>query len=335
MTTTLARTWTVGRSHAAALMIAIAAMVQGGSARAQGDDADALFSAGRELMQQGRFAEACPKFAQSQRVLPAVGTALNLGLCLEKLGHTASAVAAYRDAVVMASALGPAEAKRISVARDRLSALEPRLAKMQIVIAEDVSGLDVKRDGLALTKSQYGVALPVDPIPHVVEATAPGKQPWRTTVTISGDGATAVVTVPALVDNPKPAALAPDAASTVRQAPAPEKTSRPVVLTAIAGGVGLVAVTAGVVLALEASAKYDDADSLCDARGCAPQAASLQQGARARGDLATVAFIAGGVALAGAAVVWFVVPGPRSATAASRSTRIGLTPGGLVAGGTF
>jgi len=303
------------------------------SANAQAaDDADSLFNAGRELMQQGRFADACPKFAQSARLLPAVGTSLNFGLCLEKLGHNASAVIAYHDAITLASALGPSDAKRITVARDRLSALEPRLAKMAIVVAEDVPGLEVKRDGLALGKAQYGAWLAVDPISHVVEASAPGKQPWRATVAVTGDAATVAVTVPALVAVPK-AVVAP---SPVPPPPRAE-AARPVVLSAALLGVGVVALTAGVVLALDARSKYDDADSLCDERGCAPQAASIQEGARSRGNVATVAFIVGGLAVASAAVVWFVVPGPRPATSARSSfgMGVGVAPGGLVARGTF
>jgi hypothetical protein len=316
--------------------VVLASLASSSLARAEGEDADALFNAGRELMQQGRFLDACPKFAQSQRVLPAVGTALNLGLCLEKLGHTASAVAAYRDAITMASALGPTEVKRITVARDRLLALEPRVVKMQIVVTEDVAGLEVKRDGLAFAKSQYGSTLAVDPIPHVIEATAPGRQPWRTTVVVSGDGALAVVTVPPLAETPKPIA-SPVPAIAPRSAELTTRDTHPVALTAVLGGVGLVALTAGVVLALDARSKYDDADSLCDARGCAPQAASLQDGARARGNVATVAFIAGGVALAGAAVVWFAFPGPRAPSSgiAPNGARVGLGPGGVAVGGSF
>jgi hypothetical protein len=316
--------------------VVLSSVARSSPARAEGEDADALFNAGRELMQQGRFTDACPKFAQSQRVIPAVGTALNLGLCLEKLGHTASAVAAYRDAITMASALGPTEVKRIAVARDRLLALEPRIVKMQIVVADDVAGLEVKRDGLGFAKSQYGTALPVDPIPHVIEATAPGRQPWRTTVVVSGDGAIAVVTVPPLAAIPKPVA-SPVPAAAPRSAEPTASDTHPVALTAVLGGVGLVALTAGVVLALDARSRYDDADSLCDARGCAPQAAALQDGARARGNVATVAFIAGGLALAGAAVVWFAVPGPRATSSglAPSVGRVGLGPGGVALGGSF
>src|SRR6478735_9605838 len=47
--------------------------------------AEALFDEGRRLLAAARFAEACPKFAESQRLDSALGTLLNLGDCYEKM----------------------------------------------------------------------------------------------------------------------------------------------------------------------------------------------------------------------------------------------------------
>lgn len=295
-------------------------------------DAEGLFNAGRDLMQQSRFADACPKLAQSQRLLPAVGTALNLGLCYERLGHVASAVSAYQDAVTLASAIGPAEVKRIAIARDRLAVLEPRVARLQISIAEDTPGLVVKRDGIVLDRSQLGVPLPVDPIPHVIEASAPGQAPWRTTLIVEGDASTASVVVPALGTS-TPGATAEAASRTA--SPVTPWTERTIALTVGLGAVGLVALSAGTVLALDAKSKYDDANSLCDDRGCAPQAASIQDGAIARGDVATALFVGGGVALAAAAVAWFVWPGAQPDSAGRTGVSVGLSLPGVVAQGRF
>jgi tetratricopeptide (TPR) repeat protein len=315
-------------AYSLGLLVAIATAAPAARAQDKGD-AEGLFNAGRELMQQNRFAEGCPKLAQSQRIVPAVGTALNLGLCYERLGHLASAVAAYQDALTLASALGPSEVKRITLAKDRLAALEPRLSKLSISVAEDAPGLEVKRDGVSLGKSQFGAALPVDPIAHVVEASAPGKQPWRTTVTLTGDASTVAVVVPALADAQVAAPAAPARETGPRVEPVKVVTKHPVALTVGLGAVGLVALSAGTVLALDAKSKYADADSLCDARGCAPQAASIQDDALARGNVATILFVGGGVAVAAAAVAWFVWPG------AQRETRVGVGPGGVFARGSF
>src|SRR5437016_5866261 len=76
-----------------------------GGARAQGGEvaaAQALFDEAKNLMQQGRYAEACPKFAESQRLDHAGGTTLALALCLEGEGRTATAWAEFNEALTEA-----------------------------------------------------------------------------------------------------------------------------------------------------------------------------------------------------------------------------------------
>ena len=51
--------------------------------------ADVLFKEAKQLASAGDFARACPKFIESQRLDPSVGTLLNIGNCYEKLGKLA------------------------------------------------------------------------------------------------------------------------------------------------------------------------------------------------------------------------------------------------------
>ncbi len=74
--------------------------------------AEALFGEGRRLLAASRFAEACPKFVESQRLDPAIGTQLNLGDCYEKTGRTASAWAVFRDAAAEAQKGGATRGAR-------------------------------------------------------------------------------------------------------------------------------------------------------------------------------------------------------------------------------
>src|SRR5262245_20973343 len=53
--------------------------------------ARALFAEGRKLLDEGKFNEACPKFQESLRLKPGIGTRFNLADCWEKSGRTASA----------------------------------------------------------------------------------------------------------------------------------------------------------------------------------------------------------------------------------------------------
>src|SRR6185503_5066326 len=59
--------------------------------------ADALFTEGKKLLAAGRAAEACPKFVESQRLDPGLGTMLNLADCLEQIGQTASAWGLFNE----------------------------------------------------------------------------------------------------------------------------------------------------------------------------------------------------------------------------------------------
>src|SRR5579872_6900411 len=95
--------------------------------------AEALFEDGRRMVAAGNFADACPKFADSQRLDPSAGTLLNLASCYEKLGRTATAWATYREAASAANATGRTE--YVQTAQRHAEALATNLARLTISVA--------------------------------------------------------------------------------------------------------------------------------------------------------------------------------------------------------
>lgn len=246
-------------------LLAIVAAGPAPAARAQTTAAAELaFREGRQLMNQGRYQEACPKFAESQRLEPAPGTQLNLADCYEKLGRTATAWETFRAAEAAANEAGQRDFA--SEARKRAEALQPKLSKLALTAAEPVAGLEVTLDGNPVT-ALVGSALPVDPGDHRVAAAAPSRRGWSRTVTVDKPGATVTVEIPALVAIRQADQAPPHLDDKV----APEAGGRRHRMTPLAWGL---AIGAGAALAvgvgLDISA-YRDLGDCRDRGGCATQ----------------------------------------------------------------
>jgi hypothetical protein len=76
-----------------------------------------LFEQGKALVERGNFPDACPKFAESLRLDPGLGTMLWLADCLENNGQTASAWAQFKEA---AAAAALSRDPREKIARERI-----------------------------------------------------------------------------------------------------------------------------------------------------------------------------------------------------------------------
>ncbi|WP_441285879.1 hypothetical protein ACSRUE_25600 [Sorangium sp. KYC3313] len=206
-----------------ALAMFLAALLSGGrDARADTAAAQALFDAAKQLMAQGKYADACPKLEESQRLDPGIGTQFNLAACYEQLGRTASAWSMFLDVAGASRAAGQLE--REKVARQRAAALEPRLIRLTITApADSPADLQVKRDGALVGRAQWGTPVPVDPGKHTVEASAAGRAPFARSVELTRAGASETLAIP-----PLPAgAPARDAALPPSGPPAPAGAAAP------------------------------------------------------------------------------------------------------------
>ena len=166
------------------LSLAMAPAVYAGDEASSGKNlAQSLFEEGRRLMDAGRYAEACPRFADSERLEPGGGTVLNLALCYERLGKLALAYTTYNDA--LSQAIADRRRDREDYARERIAALAPRLPRITVRMAERPSGFEVRLDGTRVPDSALDTAMPVDPGRHTLDGAAPGRPPWQAVVTLA------------------------------------------------------------------------------------------------------------------------------------------------------
>jgi hypothetical protein len=248
------------RTSPALWLLAAAAVLAPRAALAQEDAAIAeqLFRDGRALMQEGKIDEACEKFASSQRLAPAVGTKLNLAICREKQGKTATAWSLFADVEAVAQRNG--DAARARIAHDHEAALTGQLKKVVIEVPSPPPGMVVKLDGTPLPVGALGTEIPLDPGDHDVTVTAPGKKTWEEAKLNLGPSATTVHVRVELQDEAPPAPAQPVAAPPtamnatpaaepaapsgpdVAEAPAaPPRTNTKLIAGLVVGGAGVVA----------------------------------------------------------------------------------------------
>src|SRR6185437_16226487 len=160
--------------------------------------AKVLFEDGRKAMADGKIDEACAKLGQSHAIEPALGTLLNLAVCHDKQGKTASAWAEFNAAAELAAKSN--ETKRVAFATEQAKELEGRLAHLVVRAPGAASGLSVRLDGREIGAVVLGSAVPLDPGEHRVEVSAPGKHAFAVTVKIDPGPSSKTVDVPPLAD---------------------------------------------------------------------------------------------------------------------------------------
>jgi hypothetical protein len=306
-------------------LLASSSMLYAGAAHAQTATdkaaAEALFREGRKLFDAGSYPAACAKLAESERLDPAPGTLLNLAGCYEKNGQTASAWATFKEAQSASHQKGRADWE--DLARTRAAALEPNLSRLTIAVTvSSTDGLQVRRDGAAVGQAEWGTAIPVDPGPHVVDATAPNRTPFHQSLDVAGGATSTTVTVPELAATG--AGEGGDGASN------PGSTQRIVGL--VVAGAGVVGIGIGAVFGVVAMNKENTAlNSDCTGgKFCTQPGVQLGQDAQSAATASNIAFGLGAAAVAGGLVLYFLAPkNPSTATVGLRASS---TPGGASLG---
>lgn len=255
--------------------------------------AQKLYDDAMKLMEEKKYAEACPKLAESNRLDTGMGTRFHLGDCYENVGRLASAWALFVEIADEAKRTG--QTGRESVARERATRLEARLPKITLQVppsVANITGVEVRDNDNVVNPPLWGQPLPLDPGKHTITATAPGRRKWEKVVLLK-EGAAETVAI---------GELAP--------VEAPGLSSRHIGAITL-GSAGVVSIVVGSVFGLRARTKWRDdvvaksciggVVTQCDLEDAERRVE--QSGARTDATISTVGFVVGGAALAGAAVL--------------------------------
>jgi hypothetical protein len=304
--------------------------------------AKSLFDKGLKLQSAGKMDESCKMFESAYHLDPQVGMRLNVAECRELRGRLVEAHALFAEAADEATRKRD---PRATYANQRLSALESKIVRVRVQLAEELEGQTIKVAGCEVSKEELSSPRIVMPGTVVVDVTAPGRKAQH--VEAAGRaGQELVVEVPVLVpyanaeDERK--AKEAEALAAVERRKAEEiaaqrerdlarrydrHPARP--WTLVTGGLGVAALVGGAYFAVRTRRAQDD----FDAAGCGDVNRFINEplldectSVRDRGQrdalLANALFVGGGAILAASILVFVIDPG----NVERPSTTVSATP---------
>ena len=287
--------------------------------------AEALFNEGVSLVASGDVVAGCGKFEASQALDSTLGTTLRLADCYERAGRTASSWALWKQAEGVAHRQG--ESDRESLARERAQAIQPKLSYLTVKLEGAAPpGLAIVRNGEAVPLPSLGVAIPVDPGPQELSASAADRATWNHRLEVLPKAGTTIVQIPTLQ-------LAPHTVVAPRIASRPKAEHRDTqrVIGIAATVTGAAALLAGAGFAWYANhentrSRQDNFCPSADHNGCTPGGVAVRERAQAFARASTITLAAGAAVTGFGIVLWSTAPNQskeRTAQARIRLTAIG------------
>jgi hypothetical protein len=353
-----------GRGLGAALLVLFLSF--GGRALAQSSEqtaaARSLATEGATAFNEGRYQDAVDLFSKAESLIHAPPHLLFLARSHAKLGQLVKAREAYMKIVkeTLPANASPAFHNAQSSANDEVRVIEPRIASLTVKVegGKDAKDLAVLVDGAPINSVLIGVAQPIDPGEHKLEAGATGLRAQPQTVTL-GDGERKSIVLalesapgaaPLVAVAQAPAATTPPPAATTQPStsPAPPTDTGPTPVddksglrigSYVAFGVGVVGLAAGTFFTMQSASKRKDADAKFEEcggeSGChsgnplSDEVASLDDDARSALTLGIVGFAVGGVGVATGATLFILSSSGSSETAATVQPYVGFGVAGL------
>jgi hypothetical protein len=313
---------------------AVAILLLPGLALADGvsEEAERKFDEGIKQMDAGHFDVGCPMLADSYRLEPLPGALFTLAECEAKWGKIASALGHYEDYLglweKMTSAQKSKQGSREKIARAQVAALDRDVPEITFVLpASAPEGLVIKRDDVALQSSDLGKPIRLDPGEHVIVVeTINGKSKQTNLKVAKGEKRKLVLAIPE-EDAPGTTSAPPP------EAPKPSTGGGHLPITIAAGAVGLVGIGVGAVTGGIALGDKSTVDAHCTGLVCDQTGKNAVDDGRTMGLISTIGFIAGGIGVA-AAVVLFLTE-PKKSPGAGANVRFVTGPSGATLVGRF
>ncbi|MCC6216541.1 MAG: PEGA domain-containing protein [Polyangiaceae bacterium] len=330
-----------GRAASAALLAA--ALVLGAGRVGADEAADARrarsqFQRALELSKAGDCAQAIQLFREVGQFRMTPQVRFQIASCEERLGHLVAALGGYELALTEAGSVAGDDF--VGEVERRAHELKERVPRLVFVRGAGAEAATVKLNGTSLGETSLAAPIPVDPGPHSVEASAPGRRPFSVTVRAAERETVEVkIVLERALEAPAGDARAPRGA-----APAAARDEAvgggPPPLAWVAAGVGAVAlVGAGATWALRQDRKAE-LDAACgpDRQQCPPSARGTYDDAKLYDTLSPVLLGVGVVGIGAAAALWWLrddagAPGPGERVAAEPVVAPGWA--GLVVHGRF
>ena len=308
------------RPAALLALIAFVLLAFSAPAAAQPSDADALFQKGLDAMRAANYETACPLFEASYRKDALPGVLFTLAECEHAWGKLNAAIGHYRSFLQMLASVSASRREtfeeRRTIALEKIEIVSAALPAMTISVDPSTSSvLVVKRNGVVVDSSSYGVTQKVDPGEYVVSAQTADGAAWQRRVEL-GERDRVAIEVPALLPR----------ASSAKEGPSPGPASMPDssgrrAWAYATGVVGIAGLATGAIAGLIAMGDKNTIDANCPNHLCNSAGESALSAGRTSSLVSTVAFPVGALGIGAAAILFIASPKSGSATTTSPSLR--------------
>lgn len=310
----------VKRTAAVASSLALLFLTRSAVAQEREQDAERLFREGQKLLEERRFAEACPKFETAYAKDHSLGTLINLAFCHKEQGASWYAWLEFREAEVKATELNRPD--RRDFAHARLAELEKQLPKLVIDNNQKVTLTEVFVEDRKVWEAERGAVFAAEVGGRRFVFKARGKKPAATLITVAKGDKVQHVSVPDMEDGGEPSAAERPAepAKPENAAPTdPGKMQR--TLGWIALGVGGVAALIGTIEGISTFSSNCQGSKACTD--------DERSSANASGTVADISFVVAILAAGGGVYLLMTAPpasSPAPGGARARASSVSVTP---------